>query len=253
MNHSDDSQTPQENEHDILEDGFDFEDIEGHEEDDYSYKSPEKIDFSIITMGWRELVFFDDLFLNMQGINIGISDPVITQYEYNLLFEYIEIEKTPRDSAMLVSAFSQMWVFSLYELLRQWRDRRFNVRKWHENGGIREKIKHLSDGDELNLAKNIRRRQLQAYSENKEMRDMLDAQWLTIEPVYRAVELYRMNLAKHTAPGKESIVPRAPGYGRINMLCGAMDYELASKDGTYTIINRRDLADALRRAFLELP
>ena len=60
-------------------------------------------------------------------------------------------------------------------------------------------------------------------------------------------ELFRMNLAKHSAPGKDRVIPRAPGYGRINRWCGAMDYELIEKDGYYTTMNRRDIADALRK------
>jgi hypothetical protein len=40
--------------------------------------------------------------------------------------------------------------------------------------------------------------------------------------------------------------PRAPGYGRINMLCGSMDYELADRDGKYYLVNRRDIADFTR-------
>ena len=54
-----------------------------------------------------------------------------------------------------------------------------------------------------------------------------------------------MNLAKHAAPGNDSIIPRA-GYSRINMFCGAMDYELINKDGAFEILNRREIADELR-------
>lgn len=91
------------------------------------YEFESKIDDSILTMSRLKIVFFDDVFLNMQGMNIGVADSFITQDEYELLREYLEIEKTPFDSAMLVSALSQMWVFALYELLRQWRERRHKV------------------------------------------------------------------------------------------------------------------------------
>ena len=60
------------------------------------------------------------------------------------------------------------------------------------------------------------------------------------------IEMFRMNLAKHCAPGKDGTIPRAPGYGRINRWCGAMDFELIENDGSYTIMNRRDIADAIR-------
>jgi hypothetical protein len=216
------------------------------------YKFLDEIDFSILTMRWPNLVFFDDLFLGMQGMNIGVADTVITQYEYDLLQEYIEIERTPLDTAILVSAFSQMWVFGLYELLRQWRERKFNSEKWYKNGGLNDKIKHLTDNDSLNLAKNMRREQLERYRDDIELRERLKSQWTLLEPVYRMVEMYRMNLAKHSVPGKGNLMPPAPGYGRINMLCGAMDYELMDKDENYDIMNRRDIADALREVFLRL-
>lgn len=35
-----------------------------------------------------------------------------------------------------------------------------------------------------------------------------------------------LNLAKHCAPGKDNIIPKSPGYARINDWCGAMDYQL---------------------------
>jgi len=69
---------------------------------------------------------------------------------------------------------------------------------------------------------------------------------VNIEPIYRIIEIFRMNLAKHCAPGKDGIMPRAPGYGRINRWCGSMDYELIDRDGYYITMNRRDIADALR-------
>ena len=50
--------------------------------------------------------------------------------------EYIDIERTPSDTAMFVSAQSQMWIFALYELLRTWRSRTRKLIKWKENGAI---------------------------------------------------------------------------------------------------------------------
>lgn len=74
----------------------------------------EEIDFSIIANDFRFLPFYrDDLLLGMQAINIGITDPNISQYEYNLLETYIEKERTPSFEAMTVGAFSQMWIFAL--------------------------------------------------------------------------------------------------------------------------------------------
>lgn len=215
------------------------------------YSAIKDIDFSIVTNGWRNLIFFDDMFLNMQGMNIGISDSVITEYEYSLLSEYIEIERTPTSSAMLVSAFSQMWVFAVYELLRLWRDRIYKFRMWQREGGLNIKINNLSD-DELNLAKNVRRSQLIEFRDNETVRHLCDVHWELINPYFLRVELYRMNLAKHAAPGNNNQISRFPSYGRINMLCGAMDFEVSYKDGSFETINRRDIADSLREMLSKL-
>ena len=217
------------------------------EYDDVPYKVLNDIDFGIITMGMKNLPFFeDDLYLGMQAMNTGIVDSVITEFEYALLRELIEIERTPTESALAVSAMSQMWVYGLYEVLRMWRDRRFQFEKLYKNGGIDLKISTMSDDDPINLTIEIRKKQLLRYKEEPSYREVINDAWNRIEPVYRMTELFRMNLAKHCAPGKDRVVPRAPGYGRINGWCGSMDYELIEKNGYYTTMNRRDIADALR-------
>jgi hypothetical protein len=181
-------------------------------------------------------------------MNVGISDSVITKHEYALLREYIEIERTPGETAMAVSALSQMWVYGLYEVLRMWRNRRFQFTRLRDNGGVDLKLSSLPDDDPSNLTVEFRRKQLEQFRSDSGYRDRIETTWAKIEPVYRLTELFRINLAKHTAPGKDTTIPRAPGYGRINRWCGAMDYELIDQDGYYSFINRRDVADTLRAA-----
>ncbi len=65
----------------------------------------------------------DDLYLSMQALNIHIVDLYLVDMETDLLREYIEIERTPLEMALVVSALSQLWIFGLYELLRTWRQR----------------------------------------------------------------------------------------------------------------------------------
>lgn len=214
---------------------------------DLPYKNWDQLDFSIITMGMKWLPFFkNDLYLGMQAMNVGIVDSVITEFEYALLREWFEIEKTPTETAMAVSAMSQMWIYGLYEVLRMWRDRRFQFEKLFRNGGIDLKISGISSTHPLNITVDIRKDQLKRYKDDLSYRNEIDETWGKIEPVYRMIEMFRMNLAKHCAPGKDGTIPRAPGYGRINRWCGAMDFELIENDGSYTIMNRRDIADALR-------
>lgn len=223
------------------------------EHNDVPYESWDKLDFSIITMGMKNLPFFkDDLYLGMQAMNVGIVDSVITEQEYALLREWFRIERTPTELAMAVSALSQMWVYGLYEVLRMWRDRRYQFEKLRQSGGIDPKIENMPDDEPLNLTLEVRKRQLLRYRDDVAYRTEIENTWARIEPAYRMTELFRMNLAKHCAPGKDGVVPPAPGYGRINHWCGAMDYELVEKDGYFSVLNRRNLADALRAILKEV-
>lgn len=220
------------------------EDIDGYGP---PYKGWNDLDFSVITMGMKWLPFFeDDLYLGMQAMNVGVVDSVVTEYEYALLKEWFEIERTPTETALAVSAMSQMWVYGLYEVLRMWRDRRFQFNKLYQSGGVDLKVASLGDDDPINLTIEVRKNQLIRYKDDDVYRASIEETWGKIEPIYRMTELFRMNLAKHSAPGKDGVIPRAPGYGRINRWCGAMDYELIEKGGSYTTMNRRDIADALR-------
>ena len=219
--------------------------------DTLTYLPLDSIDFSIIVSRMKWLPFFvDDLYLGMQAMNIGWVDPIVTDYEYDLLRELYEREKTPVPEALTVSALSQMWIYSLYEVLRMWRDRMYEFKKLFKNGGINPKLSSMDD-EFINITLDIRKKQLKRYNEDEKYRAEIDTAWEHIEPVFRLVELVRINLAKHCAPGKDNMIPRAPGYGRINYECGALDYDILLKEGWYDVVNRRDIADALRKCLLK--
>lgn len=123
----------------------------------------------------KNLPFFeDDVYLGMQAMNIGVMDSIATDFEYQLLREYFEIEKTPLETAMAVSALSQMWVYGLYEVLRMWRDRRFQFDKLFKNGAIDLKIDGMSDLDPLNLTIEVRKDQLKRYKCQADYRRCLE-------------------------------------------------------------------------------
>ncbi|ABI56482.1 hypothetical protein ACN2MM_06315 [Alkalilimnicola ehrlichii MLHE-1] len=206
----------------------------------------DEIDFSRIHTMFRSLVLFDDMFLNMQGMNIAINDSFITDQEYNLLRTYFEIERTPTQQALFVSAQSQMWIFALYELLRTWRHRIRKLKTWRENGAIPHMMRRLQQ-DQHNLGALMKVRHLERLQEDPEFVALMEAHDAALEPVFRMAESIRINLAKHEIKGKPNAPVRAPGYGRINGMCGALDFELDMGDNTYQLINRRDIAEALRR------
>ena len=109
-------------------------------------------------------------------------------------------------------------------------------------------ISSMPEDEPVNLTIETRKKQLLRFKQDSCYRNRIEKTWANIEPVYRMAELYRMNLAKHAAPGKDSVIPRSPGYGRINRWCGSLDNELIDKDGHYVTMNRRDIAEGLRAA-----
>jgi hypothetical protein len=218
------------------------------EPDDYEdpYPNPGDIDWSRIHAVFQRLVLFDDMFLNMQAMNVAIVDSFVTDKEYELLSEYIEIERTPTQKAIFVSALSQMWIFALYELLRTWRGRIRTLKKWNESGAIPEMLRRL-ERDEHNLGALMKSRHLERIRDDQPFVRKMESHLDAMEPVFRMTESIRINLAKHEVPGQSNVVVRAPGYGRINGHCGALDFELDVGDDSYQFINRRDIAEALRR------
>lgn len=222
------------------------------DEYDYSdpYPSPDNIDFSRTHTMFRELVLFDDMFLNMQAMNIAMVDSFVTDLEYNLLRTYIDIERTPTQDALFVSAQSQMWIFALYELLRTWRSRIRALTRWKDAGALDQMLARLKE-DRHNLGASMKARHIEQARDKDGFVALMKNQAASLEPVFRMTETIRINLAKHEVQGKPNLPVRAPGYGRINGLCGALDFELDTGDNTYEIINRRDIAEALRK--VEVP
>ncbi|MCK9395376.1 MAG: hypothetical protein M0Q44_07280 [Methylobacter sp.] len=230
------------------------------------YLTFDEIDFSIIINGMRKLPFYeDDTFLKMQATDIGIIDSVIAQYEHSLFDAYNRDEDTA-NLVLITSALSQMWIYSLYEVLRLWKERYFdfqclkeldddpqtqNVSK-HQKDKLKERYGKILDDDPLNMTVRIRKEQRELYINNATYRDAIENTWNELRKVFEMVNIYRINLAKHEAPKKSRMIPRAPGRPRINMWCGAIDHELIETDGTYRIMNRRDIADALRLCLSKL-
>jgi len=206
----------------------------------------DEIDFSRIHRMFRELPLFDDVYLNMQAMNIAMIDTFITEQEYALLREYIEIEKTPTQQALFVSAQSQMWIFALYELLRTWSQRARKLKIWKESGALNEMLKRVNN-DEHNLGALMRARHIEWVIDDDGAIGYLERCESAIRPIFDVTSAIRINLAKHEVKGKPNVVVRAPGYGRINGLCGALDYELDLGDGAFQFLNRRDIAEMLRK------
>lgn len=223
---------------------------DNQDHDDTGYAPLHAIDFSRIHVVLRSLALFDDMFLNMQAMNVAMVDSFVTHQEYELLREYIEIERTPTQSAMFVSAISQMWIFALYELLRTWRGRIRRLVDAKKNGALGYYVENHAK-DELNLAARIRADHAVSMRDDPTFEGLLLAHKELLEPVFRMTETIRITLAKHELPGKSHKVPRSPGYARIDGFCGAMNFEITEAGDSFYFLNRRQIADALRAIHVE--
>ena len=63
---------------------FRMQDDDGECRDD-AYLPLDEIDFARTQMVFRSLALFDDVYLNMQAMNLAINDSFITDQEYALL------------------------------------------------------------------------------------------------------------------------------------------------------------------------
>lgn len=193
----------------------------------------------------------DDPFLRMQAVNLDIVDQFLTDLEYRVLRALHQEERTP-PNAFFLNAQSQMWIFAAYELIRTWDERAKDIIKWAKNGGLQHKLAHLQaeQTDFLHFGREIRIDQLKAVLADPTIVSSLDRQIRHIHIQYERLTYIRVSLAKHQVSGKPKSVALNPGYGRINMWCGSLDYAMENGRVHLGTISRRDIADGLR--FLHL-
>jgi hypothetical protein len=204
---------------------------------------------------------FDEMFMRMQATNVSIVDGLIEPMETELLHELIETEHTPLPSAMAVSAMSQMWMFAVYELFRTWRRRVQALIKIHKRvmslppeelaaALESEANKVQSTHEDANLALSMQRSSIMRLADAHFVTRLQHA-YDEIEPIFRRIEALRVTLAKHEIPKTKGLVAFAPGYGRIDYLTGSIYWQIDLKDNAVDVINRRSIANDLRRLQFE--
>lgn len=193
------------------------------------------------------LTLFRDPYLSMQAQNLAVVDHFLNDLERHVMKRLFLEDRTPIDDATFLNAQSQMWIFAAYEVMRTWRQRAKEIIKWHESGGLQMKLEALErdrgfihDGDHRRAA--IIREVIADPAIVQALRDDLKRTHI----VFARMEYLRISLAKHEVPGKAKSLAVAPGYGRINQWCGALDYELGNGKYIMGYVNRRDIADDIR-------
>jgi hypothetical protein len=222
-------------------------DIYDEDQDDTpEYRDSDEIKPSELSQAVSSLTLMDDPYLRMQAFNLSVVDQFVMGLEYDVLRRLNSEDRTPPE-AMFLNALSQMWIFSAYELLRTWRQWVKEVLKLHDNGGLTLKIDALNKNLGFrHVGREIRADQLRAVlADPTAVAKIKEELRLTHIPFAR-IEFIRVTLAKHEVPGKGKSIAYAPGYGRINMWCGSLDYQLENNGAILGNISRRDIADELR-------
>lgn len=187
-----------------------------------------------------------EMYLGLQVTNLTVIDQFIMGVEHDNLQEYFRTDKTPPET-MFLNAQSQMWIFAAYELLRTWRARAKDTIKWAENGGLEMKAESLEeDLGFVHSSREMRARQLRDIAADPSVIETIRADLRRAHIPFSRIEHLRVSLAKHEVRGKRNSVAYAPGYGRINMVNGSLQYQLESGAVILDTISRRDIADELR-------
>lgn len=191
----------------------------------------------------------DDPFLSMQATNLGLVDAFLNQLESQLMRARIIEDGTPLNTAF-VAAQSQMWIFAAYELLRTWKQRAKETIKLVKDGRVEARLAQLEKPlSYRHTAREMRADQLRAIAVLPDALDRLDADLRRIHVTFGLMEALRMALAKHEVPKVTNSVAFAPGYGRINLWNGSIDFEISVDAGTLGTTSHRELADGFRMMF----
>lgn len=187
-----------------------------------------------------------ELYLGLQVNNLTVIDQFIMGIEHHTLQEYHRTERTPPET-MFLNAQSQMWIFAAYELLRTWKARAKDIIKWAENGGLETKARSLEEEQGfLHAGREMRAKQLREIAENPSVIETIKTDLRRVHIPFARIEHIRVCLAKHEIRGRRNSIAYSPGYGRINMMNGSLQYQLENGPVILDTISRRDIADELR-------
>jgi hypothetical protein len=175
-----------------------------------------------------------------------LVDVYLRDVETDVRNEYYKLERTPVQSMMFLSAISQMWIFSVYELLRTWRQA---VREIKREATLPGPVAADEPGDLNQLATASRRSYIERARTDPAFIGELDRANDRVDQVFRRIEALRMNLAKHEIKGKKKLAI-GPGYARLDESTGSLIWMVDLGDNNCDMFNRRDFADALRVAVI---
>ncbi|OLU16677.1 hypothetical protein BVH01_08815 [Pseudomonas sp. PA1(2017)] len=216
-------------------------------DEEIPYQHPAEIDQMAIYSVLNSLVFFaNNLDFSNQAMNLTIVDEFIMDLEYGYLSSKFNETSTPYQSIFL-SAQSQMWIFSAYELMRTWREKISKYLKAADNGGLPLKLKELQKPmgyENYTIQKRIE--EINLLIENTDLVETMRNDLRRTQMLFTQIELLRMSLAKHQMRKRPSAAVLTPTVGYMNRWCGSLEYQINSGQVIICNLSRRDIADGIR-------
>ena len=218
----------------------------GHEFD--RYIAPDTIHPNALAASLCRLhLLGDDVYLRMQATNVGMVDVFLMGIETQLRSTLGDDDGPDMELGFLLSAMSQMWIFAVYELLRTWRQRATTTLELLNANKLSQRIAELSTDEAFeHVGRKLLAAQLQKVLDDPERAGEIKEHLRRSGMLYVRLDALRVTLAKHEDKGDRGSVAYAPGYGRFNLWCGAIEYTIGRGKDVYGTVNRRDIADGLR-------
>jgi len=116
-----------------------------------------------------------------------------------------------------------------------------------ENGGLAQKVERLErTAGKHHVNEQMRALQFRRALNDPKIGNQIKDDLRAIHIPMSRLEHLRISLAKHEVRGQKDSIALHPGYGRINMWNGSLDYEIAVGNVVLDVLSRRNIVDALR-------
>lgn len=221
---------------------------ESIDRDGNPFRDLSEIEQSALSDGLRSLAGFDqNPFLRMQAFNLNLVDGVLNKLEQEVHEQMLD-EELDREKIALLSALSEMWILSAYEVLRTWKQSATEIVTFARDGGLAKEAERLSHDDFLHYGQELRVEQLRMAIAKPELVEDAKRDLSRIYMSFTRLEFLRVAIAKHEVSSRKKRKPIAfaPSMARINRHCGSMEWELSNGGMIIGEITRREVAESIR-------
>ncbi|CAD0264239.1 conserved hypothetical protein [Pseudomonas veronii] len=212
-----------------------------------AYLSPGQIPQYALAEALKSLTLFStDMNLVSQAMNLTIVDEFVMALEYDYLRAKYNETSNAYDSIFL-SAQSQMWIFSMYEVMRTWMQKAKGYVHTAKNSGLHQKFESLKrDRGYVNYTALQKADEVQALIDDPALVKALEDDLARTNFLFIRLETLRVALAKHEVRKRPNAMMVGSTMGYMNRECGSLEYQMNSGMVIQGNISRRDIADEIR-------